>query len=77
MFGHNKNTSNPAIVVTESNLLEDQGNGSNKRRRISASSSDSGLDDAASLASSGNFANCLSFDYGKLKFQWHTLNSYS
>jgi len=61
VFGHNKNTSNPAIVVTESNLLEEQGHGSHKRRRISASSSDSGLDDAASITSSGNFLKLLKF----------------
>jgi len=51
VFGQSKNNSTPAIVVTESNLIEEQGHGSNKRRRISASSSDSGLDDAASTTS--------------------------
>ena len=53
MFGQNKTTSTPTIVVTESNLSDHQEH-AHKRRRISASSSDSGLDDAASVASDTN-----------------------
>jgi hypothetical protein len=54
VFGQNKTTSTPTIVVTESNLSDHQEHGAHKRRRISASSSDSGLDDAASIASDTN-----------------------
>jgi hypothetical protein len=43
-------------VVTESNIIDRQDHGVHKRRRISASSSDSGLDDAASVTSSGSGA---------------------
>ena len=63
MFGVNKITSSPTIVVTESNLADHNENGVNKRRRISASSSDSGLDDGASITSSGKI---YGFDYDQL-----------
>jgi len=55
VFGANKTTSSPTIVVTESNLADhNEHGGVHKRRRISASSSDSGLDDEASITSSGS-----------------------